>query len=106
ERFKKGYTNYFSFNINGIRYKGAGIDINEGSYENIGKFYRILYSKKFKGSLNAYYNQEVIDTTEILNAGFTIDDILGKDTIKLKEASFKQEIFTILGINSDNLETD
>lgn len=101
QRFKKGYTNYFSFNINKIRYKGVGAGVKEGSYENIGKFYKIRYSKKFKGSLVAFFDQEVTDTTEILKAGFTMKDILSNenDTINVREASFKEEVFAILGLN-------
>ena len=81
ERFKKGYTNYFSFNINGLRYKGVAGGINEGSYENLGKFYKIRYSEKFKGSLIAYFDQEVKDTSEILKAGFTMKDITSNNSV-------------------------
>ena len=98
ERFKKGYTNYFSFYINGVKYKGIGLGIKNGSYEKIGKFYKIRYSKKYKGSLEAFFDQEVIDTSEILNSGFTIKDFTENDTTYAREASFKEEISIMIGL--------
>jgi hypothetical protein len=98
QKIKKGYNDYFSFNINGVRYKGIAGGIKKGANENIGKFYTIRYSNKFKGYLVVFYNKEVTDTSVILNAGFTKDDILGTSTIEAKEASFKEEVFAILGI--------
>ena len=98
EKIKKGYNDYFSFNINGVRYESIAGGIKEGTNENIGKFYKIRYSDKFKGSLVVFYDKEIIDTTAILNAGFTKEDILGTSKIKTKEASFKQEVFAIFGI--------
>jgi hypothetical protein len=94
----KGETNDFSFNINGLRYKGNGGRAPREFYKNIGKFYKIRYSEKFKGSLDAYFDEEVTDTTIILDAGFTKEDILGTSIIETKEASFKQEVFAIFGI--------
>jgi hypothetical protein len=42
---------------------------------NIGKFYRIQYSTKYENHLKAFFDQEVIDTLEILNAGFSKSEI-------------------------------
>jgi hypothetical protein len=99
----KGQTNYLSFNINGIRYKGiaSGKEPSQGFSENIGKFYKIRYSEKFKGSLEAFFDEEVTDTIEILRAGFTVKDISSSenDTINVRESSFKEEVFAILGVN-------
>ena len=103
ERHKKGYSNYFVYNVNGLRYKGLDINDEDGSNENLGKFYKIRYSEKFKGSFSADFNYEVTDTTEILEAGFTINDILSNknDTINCQEASIKQEVFAIFGIEEE-----
>jgi hypothetical protein len=103
EKIKNGYNNYFIYDINGVKFKGiAGWNGSEDLDSNIGKFYRIRYSKKFKGSFNADFNQEVTDTTDIMNAGFTLNQILGNDTIKPKERSFKEEVFIIIGITSNH----
>jgi hypothetical protein len=95
----KGENNYFSFIVEGVRYKGIVEEAPEDSIKNIGKFYRIRYSKRFKGNLNAFFDQEVKDTIEIVNAGFTDFDILSQDTIEGKERSLKKEFFIILGIH-------
>jgi hypothetical protein len=71
----KGETNYFIFYIDGNKYEGNGGRVPNGFQENIGKFYRIRYSEKYKGSIHANFDEQVTDTTEILNAGFSKDDI-------------------------------
>jgi hypothetical protein len=97
--YKRAHIDYLIYNIDGIRYKGEG-GSSIGSSENIGKFYKIRYSEKFKGSLEAFFDQEVTDTTQILKAGFTKRDIgtSGSDSIFAREASLKQEIYAILNI--------
>ncbi|TRX30908.1 hypothetical protein FNW52_19540 [Flavobacterium sp. ZT3R18] len=99
----KGQTNYLSFNINNVRYKGinSGKEPPQRFSKNIGKFYKIRYSEKFKGSMEAFFDEQVTDSTEILKAGFTMKDILSNenDTINIREGSFKEEVLTILGIN-------
>jgi hypothetical protein len=99
-RYKKGQVNYLSFNIGGVRYKGEAGGPPIASSKNIGKFYKIRYSEKFKGSIEAFFNEEVTDTAQILKAGFTKKDmyVLGNDSIYAREASFKDEIFAILDI--------
>lgn len=70
----KGECNYFLFYINGKEYKENGGRAPVGFSENIGKFYKIKYSGKYKGSIQALFYQEVTDTTEILQAGFTKEE--------------------------------
>ena len=98
-QYKRTKIDYLIYNVDGIRYKGEG-GSSIGSSENIGKFYKIRYSEKFKGSLEAFFDQEVTDTAQILKAGFTKRDIgtLGSDSIFAHEASLKQEIYAILNI--------
>lgn len=96
-RFKKGQVNYLSFNIGGVRYKGEGGHPPVAFSKNIGKFYKIRYSEKFKGSIKAFFDEEVTDTTEIMKAGFTKKEIyvLGNDSLYAREASFKEEVLAI-----------
>lgn len=98
-KYKRSQIDYLIYNIDGIRYKGEG-GSSIGSSENIGRFYKIRYSEKFKGSLNAFFDEEVTDTIEILKAGFTKKDICvtGNDFLYTREASLKDEIFAILNI--------
>ena len=98
ETWKKGIDCYFTFNINGKRYKGHIEQPKTGFIGNIGKFYNICYSKKFKGQLKVYFYQEVQDTVQILNAGFSMDDIIGNEKNIPIEPSFKEEIFMSIGI--------
>lgn len=98
-QYKRAKIDYLVYNIDGIRCKGEG-GTSGGSFGSIGRFYKIRYSKKFKGSLEAYFDQEVTDTLEILKAGFTKSDIdeFANDSMVAREASLKQEIFAILNI--------
>ncbi|QSB27664.1 hypothetical protein [Flavobacterium sp. CLA17] len=98
-QYKRAKFDYLIYNIDGIRYKGEG-GSSVGSSENVGKFYKIRYSEKFKGSLEAFFDREVTDTAQILKAGFTKRDIgtSGNDSIFACEASLKQEIYAILNI--------
>jgi hypothetical protein len=75
DSWPKGECNYFIFYINGKKYKENGGRAPIGFSENIGKFYKIIYSKKYKGSIQALFDQEVTDTTKILKAGFSKDEL-------------------------------
>ena len=75
DSWAKGELNYFIFYIDGKKYKEDGGRSPKGFKENIGKFYKILYSEKYKGSIQALFNEEVRDTIAILKAGFTKKDI-------------------------------
>ena len=71
----KGELNYFTFYIDGKKYKENGGRAPVGFSKNIGKFYKIRYSEKYKGAIQALFNEEVTDTVAILQAGFTKEDI-------------------------------
>ena len=75
DNWAKGELNYFIFYIDGKRYKEDGGRAPAGFSKNIGKFYKIKCSEKYKGAIQALFNQEVTDTTEILKAGFSKEDI-------------------------------
>lgn len=71
----KGETNYFIYYINGKRYKNNGGRAPLGFSKNIGKFYKIKYSEKYEGSIQALFDQEVTDTIAILKAGFSREEL-------------------------------
>lgn len=56
DNWAKGELNYFLFYIDGKRYKEDGGRAPIGFSENIGKFYRIKYSEKYKGSIQTLFN--------------------------------------------------
>jgi hypothetical protein len=98
-KYKGAKIDYLIYNVDGIKYKAEGGSLI-GSSESVGRFYKIRYSDKFKESIEAFFDQEVTDTTEILKAGFTKKDMYasGNDSIDARETSLKQEIFAILNI--------
>ena len=73
--YPKTQTNFFIYYINGVKYKHNGGRTPRGFSENIGKFYKIKYSTKYKGAIEPLLDQEVTDTVAILQAGFTKEDI-------------------------------
>lgn len=98
-KYKGAKIDYLIYNVDGIRYKGEG-GSSIGSSESVGRFYKIRYSKKYKGSIEANFYQEVTDTIEILKAGFAKRDMdaFSNDSITAREASLKQEVYAILNI--------
>ena len=94
----KGDSNYFEFYVDSIRYKSNGGRVPKLFHNNIGKFYRIKYSKKYKRHVIVDFSQEVKDTSEILKAGFTKEEINGTSKLKAKETSYKDEVLTIIGL--------
>lgn len=75
DNYNKGQTNFFIFYIDGNQYKENGGRAPKGFSENIGKFYKIIYSEKYKGHIQALFNEQVTDTVAILKAGFSREDI-------------------------------
>ena len=71
----KGEVNNLIYYIDGNKHEGNGGRVPKGFENNIGKFYRIQYSTKYENHLKAFFDQEVIDTLEILNAGFSKSEI-------------------------------
>ena len=77
--YPKTQNNYFIYYINGQIFKNfSSENISSEFRKNIGKFYKIKYLDKYPEAIHPLYEQEVTDTAEILNAGFSMDDILNK----------------------------
>ena len=75
KNYPKSTKNYFIFYQNGKKNKANGGRSPGGFTENIGKFYKIVYSERYIGKINALFDQEVKDTVLILKAGFKLEDI-------------------------------
>ncbi|MFN3753919.1 hypothetical protein [Flavobacterium sp.] len=71
----KGEVNNLIYYVDGIKHEGNGGRVSKGFENNIGKFYRIQYSTKYENHIKAFFDQEVIDTLEILKAGFSKSEI-------------------------------
>jgi hypothetical protein len=75
DKWAKGELNYFVYYINGVKHKENGGRAPKGFSENTGKFYKIIYSEEYENSIKAFYEEEITDTTLILNAGFSKTEI-------------------------------
>lgn len=75
DNWGKGETNYFVYYVEGKQFNGNGGRSPIGFYKNIGKFYKISYSKKYLGHLKAFFDKEITDTTAILKAGFKKEEL-------------------------------
>jgi hypothetical protein len=69
---KSPYLN-FKFFVDGNSYGSDSPRDNNG--EKIGQFFKVIYSSKNPKICRIYLDQPVIDTTLILKAGFSIEDI-------------------------------
>ena len=67
--------NYFVYYIYGKRYKVVG-GVPEGFYNNVGKFYKIKYLEDNPEDILVLSNEEVTDTMQIIDGGFSKDRIL------------------------------
>ncbi|MGV3696176.1 hypothetical protein [Flavobacterium sp.] len=72
---RKGESNFFCFYVDGTQYNESTGSDPKAFKENRGRFYRIRYSEENKGIFKAYFDQEVTDTAEILEAGFSRQDL-------------------------------
>lgn len=71
----KGESNIFEFYIGRNKIRGNVGRVSEDFNQNIGKFYMVTYSEKYKGVVRADFDKEVTDTTQIFEAGFSKDDL-------------------------------
>ncbi|OYQ33903.1 hypothetical protein CHU92_12505 [Flavobacterium cyanobacteriorum] len=73
--YPKSQQNFFIYYVKGVKYKHDGGRTPRGFSKNIGNFYKIKYSIKYKGVIKPLFDEQVTDTTEILQAGFTKEDL-------------------------------
>lgn len=72
KKFPKREDYFFDYFLNDKKITVVVENIPEGFSSNLGKFYRIKYMEKYPNLIVVKFNQEVSDTTEIINAGFPI----------------------------------
>lgn len=75
ERYPKSRDYFFEFYYNFKKTKDYVKEVPDGFQKNLGKFYRIKYLNKYPDLIIVKFEEEVTDTTEILNAGFTKEDL-------------------------------
>ena len=73
--YPKSESNYFVFYRNNKRLRVNAGRAPEGFPRNLGRFYRIKYSKKYEEVIRPLFDQEVTDTAAILEAGFPIEEV-------------------------------
>jgi hypothetical protein len=75
KNFPKTKDYYFKYFVKGETYINSYGQTTSGFHENKGKFYEIKYSKKEPNKLIVNFDKEITDTTLILKAGFSKEDI-------------------------------
>jgi hypothetical protein len=74
--YPKSQKNYFIYYINGKRitdYSAENVSLDFRL--NIGKFYKMKYLDEYPGAIHPMFDEEVVDTTSILEAGFSKEDL-------------------------------
>jgi hypothetical protein len=80
DKWGKVRSDYFIYYVDNKKHRANTGDSPAGFRENIGKFYRIKYLDKYPEVIHSLFDKEVTDTAEILEAGFSMDEILNKKT--------------------------
>lgn len=76
KNYPKTQENHFIYYMNGKRIRDySSKNVSPDFKYNIGKFYKMKYLDKYPEAIHPLYDQEVTDTTEILNAGFSRKDL-------------------------------
>jgi hypothetical protein len=82
---------YFLFYLKNTKHKVIGREVPNDFHKNIGKFYKIKYLEKYSEVIHPLLDQEVTDTSEILKAGFSMDEVLNKRKNDLFPTTTKSE---------------
>lgn len=75
---KSTTTAFCKFYVNGTNYRISVGGCPENSPEILNKYYVLYYSKLDPNKAKIDFSKEVTDTTEIIQAGFSKNEILGK----------------------------
>ncbi|MEO8515882.1 MAG: hypothetical protein ABI426_04015 [Flavobacterium sp.] len=67
---------YFVYYINEKRHREIERGGSNGFSKKINKFYKIKYLEQYEEHILAQFDQQVTDTTQILEAGFSRDEML------------------------------
>jgi len=77
----KTSTARFRYYIDGVKYKNGGGSCPDYYKDKLKHFYVMHYSTLDPNKIDVDFTQEVTDTTAILNAGFSVEE-LGRDKIE------------------------
>lgn len=75
DRKPKVEQNFMIYYFKDRKIKANGGRAPKGFTSNIGKFYKIRYSESNPNYAEAFFDEEITDTTLILKAGFSREDI-------------------------------
>jgi hypothetical protein len=78
KNFPKTKDYYFKYFVNGKSYINIYGQTQSGFHKNKGKFYSLKYSKKDPNKIIVNLDKQITDTTLILEAGFSREDIINK----------------------------
>lgn len=73
--FPKTKDYYFKYFVNGKSFVDIYGQTKSNFYKNKGKFYEVKYSKNDPNKIIVDFNKEITDTTKILEAGFSREDL-------------------------------
>ncbi|RXM43292.1 hypothetical protein [Flavobacterium sp. YO64] len=73
--FPKTTVSFFKYNVNNKWYRNSCDRCPENYSEKINKFFIIDYSSKDPDNIRVDFSNQITDTTAILKAGFTREDI-------------------------------
>ena len=75
KKYPKSIDYSFEFYFQNIKKTIITTKAPEGFFRNTSKFYRLKYLDKYPDLIIVEFKDEVTDTTEILNAGFSKEDL-------------------------------
>lgn len=75
ERYPKSRDYFFEFYYNYKKNKCHANRVPDGFSNNVGKFYKLKYLDEYPNLIIVKFDEEVTDTTEILKAGFSKEDL-------------------------------
>ncbi|MNY23314.1 hypothetical protein D3C86_1569760 [compost metagenome] len=74
--YPKSQENHFIYYVNSKRMTNYSTEnVSLEFKQNIGKFYKMKYLDEYPEAIHPIFDEEVVDTTEILNAGFSKEDL-------------------------------
>lgn len=71
----KNTTSFFKYRINNKWYKNSYGQCPEDSAKKINKFFILYYSSKDPNKIKVDFSKQIIDITNILNSGFTKEEL-------------------------------
>jgi hypothetical protein len=74
KRFPKTTESFFKYRIDNRWYRNSYGQCPDNYDKKINKYFRLYYSSKDANKIIVDFSKEIIDTTEIINAGFSSNE--------------------------------